>query len=450
MQYPSNERGCLLKWPINGPSGAAAMKVLPVAACLLVIGSRALADTVREAVPNSDVVVVDHALEGLWQAGRGQFDSVVIALPANERTSRTVQGIRQVAPRSRLVYVCPATTEPQARDLLGQGLDDYVLSPVRSEDLRRALNIVDPAPAEPLTAVKPAPEELLRFSEILRDLGSGPRKTLASLAELIATTFSASAVRVQIDDLYGEVGTMDAPVLEEPITRGDRVIGRISLSRRMSGSYGTSAAAWLSKYAVLADAAVQSARGQQHWQRLAWTDDLSELGNRRYFEKRTAELLERAAQNRERMTVFLFDLDDFKSYNDNYGQEAGDALIREFAELLSRSTRSTDVVARYGGDEFAILFWDAEPPRAPGSHHPDDALALGERFARTIAEHAFECLGPAAPGPVTISGGVACYPWDGGNVEQLLKAADESLLAAKRSDKHIQIAAGLLGRQPPA
>lgn len=419
--------------------------------CLLVIGPRAIGHEVQTALPGWDVLLADHALEGLWQAGKGDFDGILLALPPSERTTRTVRGIRQVTPSTRLLYACPAAVEPRARELLAIGVDDYLLTPLRRDDLCRALGVAVSAPAELPLPVSPTPEELLRFSEILRDLGAGPRKTLARLAELHRSVFSASGVRIQVDDLTVEVGELPTIVLEEPIVRGERVVGRISLAPRTAGSYGASAAAWLTKYAVLVDAAVQSARGQQHWQQLAWTDDLSELGNRRYFERRLAELIERAAAQHERLTLFLFDIDDFKTYNDNFGHDTGDALIREVAELLSRATRSGDVVARYGGDEFAVLFWDAEPPRVAGSHHPEEPTALAERFRRMISEHAFRCLGPGAPGPVTVSGGLACYPWDGKRPEQLLKAADDSLLAAKRAGKNrIQIAGGMQNGGPAA
>ncbi|HMQ15958.1 MAG TPA: GGDEF domain-containing protein [Phycisphaerae bacterium] len=418
--------------------------------CLLVIGPRAIGHEVQTSLPDWDVLLADHALEGLWQAGKGDFDGILLALPPNERTTRTVRSIRQVNP-ARLLYACSAAVEPRARELLAIGVDDYLLTPLRRNDLCRALGVARSAPAELPPPVSPTPEELLRFSEILRDLSAGPRKTLARLAELHRTVFSAAGVRIQVDDLTVESGSLPTIVLEEPIMRGERVVGRISLAPRTTGSYGASAAAWLTKYAVLVDAAVQSARGQQHWQQLAWTDDLSELGNRRYFERRLAELIERAAAKHERLTLFLFDIDDFKTYNDSYGHDTGDELIREVAELLSRATRSGDVVARYGGDEFAVLFWDAEPPRVAGSHHPEDPTALAERFRRTLSEHAFRCLGPGAPGPVTISGGLACYPWDGKRPEQLLKAADDSLLAAKRAGKNrIQIAGGMQNGGPVA
>jgi two-component system cell cycle response regulator len=206
-------------------------------------------------------------------------------------------------------------------------------------------------------------------------------------------------------------------------------------------------AAWpsgraLADYARLIEAVVAQAREQAHWQDLAWRDDLSGLRNRRYFDATLDELLAQANQQRRRVTVILFDIDDFKSYNDAYGHETGDALIREVALLLTRCSRESDVVARYGGDEFAIVMWDSEQPRVPGSQHPRDALDVAERFQTVIREHEFKCVGPGAPGPVTLSGGLACFPWDGKTRAEIVRAADAALLAAKRNGKdHIELAA---------
>ncbi len=76
------------------------------------------------------------------------------------------------------------------------------------------------------------------------------------------------------------------------------------------------------------------------------------------------------------------------------------------------------------------------PPRVAGSQHPTDTLQLAERFCSAIRSHQFECLGPAAPGPVTISGGLASFPWDGKTADELMKSADDALIETKRRGKN--------------
>ena len=88
-----------------------------------------------------------------------------------------------------------------------------------------------------------------------------------------------------------------------------------------------------------------------------------------------------------------------------------------------------------GGDEFALVIWDSGPPRVPNSQHPRSPMVLMERFRRLLKEHRFSRLGNQAQGVLTISGGLATFPWGAGTVQELIERADEGLLEAKRSGK---------------
>jgi diguanylate cyclase (GGDEF)-like protein len=132
----------------------------------------------------------------------------------------------------------------------------------------------------------------------------------------------------------------------------------------------------------------------------------------------------------------IFDIDDFKHYNDRWGHDAGDEIIREVVRLLRTIIRRGDHVCRIGGDEFAVLFCDPEPPREPGSNHPTTIEILARRFKEQVANARFSKLGDEATGVLSISGGLATYPWDSTDIDGLLEKADQRLLQSKRLGKN--------------
>jgi two-component system cell cycle response regulator len=98
--------------------------------------------------------------------------------------------------------------------------------------------------------------------------------------------------------------------------------------------------------------------------------------------------------------------------------------------------RPTDKVCRIGGDEFVVIFYEPTGPRTPASKPPSTVYEIAQRFQQEIAAHKFPKLGREAPGPLTVSGGLATYPWDGSSGEALLARADELALQSKRQGKN--------------
>ncbi|MGD8499656.1 MAG: GGDEF domain-containing protein, partial [Phycisphaerales bacterium] len=106
----------------------------------------------------------------------------------------------------------------------------------------------------------------------------------------------------------------------------------------------------------------------RHLERLATEDDLTGLKNRRYIWEFSRQIIEHARKKNGRVTLLVFDIDDFKHYNDLFGHCAGDEILKQAAALMQRCCRAHDVVGRIGGDEFAVVFWDdpqQKPARAP-------------------------------------------------------------------------------------
>ncbi len=179
-------------------------------------------------------------------------------------------------------------------------------------------------------------------------------------------------------------------------------------------------------------------------EKLATEDDLTGLKNRRYIWEFGRQIIVRAKKTSGRVTVLIFDIDDFKHYNDCYGHPAGDDILRQAATLIQRCCRRHDVVGRIGGDEFAVVFWDdprrpdtgAVSDRRSSSDHPKEAVFIAERFREQLEKAEFNLLGPGGKGVLTISGGLASFPRDGNTVEGLFQKADEALLEAKKSGKN--------------
>lgn len=403
---------------------------------LLVIGPAALGSAVAQALPRCPSASTESLLGGVWATGHGEFDGVLVSLALGPRVLRAVRSLRQVAPSARIVVTCPACAEPNAQQALTAGADDYIIEPIAREELEAALQITaTPRYVAADPALPPLPE-IVRLSDVLAHLPEGLPATLERLSVLLQATFHTQGVVLHVGELSAAAGQPVTPVLQEPLRRQDAIVGGVLLGPRQEGTYSAADGARLGSYARLIETIIAQVHERQRWQDLAWHDDLTGLHNRRYFDATLDELIERATAQRLRVTVLLFDIDDFKTYNDRFGHDTGDALLREVAVLLKECCRRHDIVARYGGDEFAVIFWDAEKPRVLGSQHPSDPMAVADRFRAAMRAHDFKCLGPRAPGPVTISGGLACFPWDGKTRAEILRAADEALLAAKRTGKN--------------
>ncbi len=178
------------------------------------------------------------------------------------------------------------------------------------------------------------------------------------------------------------------------------------------------------------------AQKQRQLKLLAYKDELSGAWNRRFLRTCLSKELQIARDVRRPLTIMIFDIDDFKHYNDRWGHDAGDEIIREVVRLLQTIIRKGDHVCRIGGDEFAVLFCDPEPPREAGSNHPTTVEILAKRFREQVANARFPKLGDEATGVLTISGGLATFPWDSTDIDGLLEKADQRLLQSKRHGKN--------------
>lgn len=182
-------------------------------------------------------------------------------------------------------------------------------------------------------------------------------------------------------------------------------------------------------------------------EKLVVQDDLTGLKNRRYLRYFLPQVLQLASKHHLQVTLLIFDIDNFKHYNDTYGHSVGDRVLQQAGKLFERCCRSNDVVARLGGDEFAVVFWDLphdtsvdptkkQDRRNAKLEHPHDPLFMIDRFCRQLKEASFDMLGPKGKGALTISGGLATFPKNAKTAEELFEKADRAMLEAKKSGKN--------------
>ncbi|NWF76657.1 MAG: diguanylate cyclase [Nitrospirae bacterium] len=158
------------------------------------------------------------------------------------------------------------------------------------------------------------------------------------------------------------------------------------------------------------------------------TDPLTGISNRNYFFQMAQNHVEKALRDRTPISIFLFDIDNFKHYNDTNGHDAGDRLLKELCELVSGITRKNSVFARYGGEEFIVLL--------PGISK-EDAYIYAERVRNKISKHPFKHGEKQPSGHISISGGISTFPDDSDNIYKVIKLADSLLYKAKSGGRDL-------------
>jgi diguanylate cyclase (GGDEF)-like protein len=197
--------------------------------------------------------------------------------------------------------------------------------------------------------------------------------------------------------------------------RGDRAFARQDVAALRTFAAGAA-------LALERERALDSAEAYAH---AATVDPVTGVFNRRYFQVRLDEELQRSHRHQIPLALLMIDVDDFKRVNDSHGHLAGDTILRDVGEILRRSVRVFDVCARFGGEEFVIIM--------PGSTS-DNALRIAERIRERI-DHYRPSDGVLAMTHVTVSVGLAVSS-AGATVGHLLERADQALYEAKRAGKN--------------
>jgi len=465
---------------------------------VLVIGEsgRDIAAAVSEAMPGATVRHANSIFDGIAELSQESYAAVLAAAePVGQRAEAAVRTLRELTGDGRLVLYGDVSQEPLGLKMLQFGCDDYIVTPATATQLLQAL-----ASESQPRASDPSPLRLHTDYDGARQTrpGQPAEKTLPASSPAAAHAATVLA-KVSVGDILLEA------LLEHP---GDAMAFVIAqLNARMGGDANTGSGMFLSYVSPSAKPAAPPAPGRNHLiqiacalqspsgpmgslllqlpsgqeavgqamlaelgpmlaktaaiqhrqsrlQKLAFTDDLTGLFNCRYYKHFLARTLAEARKNRFPVTLFLFDIDNFKSYNDRFGHAAGDDILKQTSNLMRRCVRDHDLVARIGGDEFAVVFWEKDGPRmareigqgVPG-RPPSEPWQILVRFRRLLETQDFPLLGSSGRGSLTISGGLAVFPYDAPDMETLINAADNALMMkAKRSGRNsIQI----VGNKPP-
>lgn len=207
----------------------------------------------------------------------------------------------------------------------------------------------------------------------------------------------------------------------------DRFLGILVSLDTAAGAFADDELQFLAAVAHQVSGGLDNARLYAEIQAISLTDSLTGLANRRAFDRRLDDELARAARYRTPLSVLMFDIDHFKSYNDIHGHPAGDGILARIAEVLAGDVlRETDLAFRHGGDEFAIIM----PATAA-----DQALIVGQRLCERVRAEAFPHGTLQPGGRVTVSVGVAGTPHAAATSQQVVDGADLALYAAKEAGR---------------
>jgi diguanylate cyclase (GGDEF)-like protein len=413
-------------------------------------------DEVERFLPSAELIEETDFLQGLVRLKNDSFDMIILQLPKDSDDFESIlKSYRKVNRSVRILLLAGMFDEPAALNFVRRGLaNDYLILPLRPREMDVTFKRFSPAgmasEEEEARVISPYPrfqnvpaggevctsaEQMMmrELSELIIASQRGLRDFLERACWSAVYLFRVKGARISVGQEVVHVG-------EEPAKHGKtisliddgREIGLVELAVNEGEPVNSCFSDYMEQ---LLPGLIKLASSHGELKELANTDPLTGLANRRHLMETLHTLVERARKERFRVTLVLFDFDNFKHYNDTFGHGAGDEILRESGILIKRCIRRQDMAARYGGDEIAVVLWDWQGRRMPNSEHPRSAMVIMERFRNLLRSHYFTRLGPQVQGTLTISGGLASFPWDAGSVEELIERADEALLAAKGSGK---------------
>jgi len=461
--------------------------------CILLLADDGrMARLIDQALPRStnrhQVHPNDQVLPGLVQLGTGNYDLVLLNAEAlGYKTTEAVCAMRRIVPEVPIILYGQAYAEIYAQPALNKGANDFLTWPIPFAQIKTLIN--NPASCQtksslpggpsatrydfitPLASPERQPIQtntqdnnyqamrsqlLEHYHELARLIPQGKAVLVQQAQKILQKTFSLQWCKIITTPIKdnGRSTVQDQSTDSQTIklTGPQGNVGYLQLG---TADNGRPVPPELLQYtATMIGTLVYLTLRDENLRHLATVDELTGAYNRRYLEYFMQQVIDQNQHEHTEVTLLIFDIDEFKHYNDTYGHAAGDDILRQATKLIRRCCREHDIVARIGGDEFAVLFWDTGyqrpiyqhhnsdngfvPPPAdhPSKTHAEIVMFMSNRFRRIMNTSDFPGLGPEARGKLTISGGLARFPQDGASVQELLSQADIALLNAKRSGKN--------------
>jgi diguanylate cyclase (GGDEF)-like protein len=240
----------------------------------------------------------------------------------------------------------------------------------------------------------------------------------------------------QADDLLALVGAASA--LAVPLFVSNRVTGSVQIfsSRREAFQQEDAQLLWI--LSLVAENLLTREASNEGLLRFVFTDYLTGLKTRGYFEQQLDLEFKRAERRKQKFALLMIDIDNFKQLNDTFGHHVGDQVLRDVTSILMKDMREVDTVARYGGEEFVIILPETTET---------GAMYVAQRLRRAVEQARFFAGSPDRVQHLTISIGIAVYDTDAQFKRDLIEFSDAALYAAKRAGRNRVVAYSELVRQ---
>jgi diguanylate cyclase (GGDEF)-like protein len=409
-----------------------------------------MAQLIQTRLPELKVQPIYKITDGILELTRNNYTAVLLnAQKLEKKTEDAVKGLRKINPNLKIFTYGDPFTEIYSRKAISSGADDYLVWPIPPSELRNMLkpkktiapvatNGSDPSRLTPQQE-KGANAPLEKYRELSQWAGQDKTILISQAENILAETLSLTWVKIHEDQTKLPESSQSLP-LNGPFGQ----IGQLHLGPPLNPQQPASQEL-INESALFIATLIHLAQRCEGLKHLATIDELTGAHNRRYLEFYLQKIIDQNKEGHTNLSLLLFDIDNFKHYNDTYGHAAGDEILKQITQLIRRCCREQDVVARIGGDEFAVLFWDVGAQREKYSNsdreetttdHAGTPIFLSNRFRRMLMASEFPALGPEARGVLTISGGLANFAQDTPTTKTLLAKADQALLAAKRSGKN--------------